>query len=55
MDEGARGAPRAVKTYITSPAIDLLTLYSERGEELPGTLRAVLLGNGTDIEWEVEL
>jgi hypothetical protein len=44
MDEGARGAPRAINTYIISPAIDVLSSYQERGESLPSKLTAVATG-----------
>jgi ATP-dependent Clp protease ATP-binding subunit ClpA len=44
MDQGARGAPRAVNTYIISPAIDILSPFQERGDPLPPRLKAVALG-----------
>jgi len=57
MDEGARGAPRAINQFIISPVIDLLSPYIERGDHLPAALRAVLLGtsdvDGARIELEV--
>jgi len=58
MDEGARGAPRAVNQYVISPIIDLLSPYAEHGEALPKALQAVLLGTpddvkGAKVEWEV--
>lgn len=61
MDQGARGAPRAVNTYIISPVIDLLAPIQERGDLLPSTITAVLLGvdgmiadGKCGITWEVE-
>ncbi len=59
MDEGARGAPRAVNQFIISPLIDLLSPFEERGEKLPRTVRGMLFGTpgdheGAKIEWEVE-
>jgi ATP-dependent Clp protease ATP-binding subunit ClpC len=44
MDQGARGVPRAVNTYIISPAIDILSPLQERGDPLPTRLVAVALG-----------
>lgn len=44
MDQGARGAPRAVNKYIVSPAIDLLSPFADRGDSLPPRLTAVALG-----------
>lgn len=44
MDQGARGAPRAINKYIISPAIDLLAPIAERGETLPSRVTAVTLG-----------
>jgi hypothetical protein len=44
MDEGARGAPRAVNTHIISQAIDILSPYHERGEPFPAKLSAVSMG-----------
>ncbi len=44
MDQGARGAPRAVNTYIIGPAIDILSPFQERGDPLPPRLFAVALG-----------
>lgn len=44
MDQGARGAPRAINTYIISPAIDLLSPFQERGDPLPPRIIAVALG-----------
>ena len=35
MDQGARGAPRAVNKYIVSKAIDLLAPIAETGDPLP--------------------
>lgn len=46
MDQGARGAPRAVNKYIVSPAIDILAPIAEKGESLPPMLTAVALGKG---------
>ncbi len=44
MEEGARGAPRAVNEHIVSPAIDILSDCEERGEMLPPGLIASVLG-----------
>jgi ATP-dependent Clp protease ATP-binding subunit ClpA len=44
MDQGARGAPRAVNTYIIGPAIDILSPFQERGDPLPPRLVAVARG-----------
>lgn len=33
LDEGARGAPRAINTFVTVPAIDLLTDFESKGED----------------------
>lgn len=46
MEQGARGAPRAVNKYITSPAIDILAPIKERGDRLPARMTAVSLGAG---------
>jgi len=61
MDQGARGAPRAVNTFIVGPAIDLLAPMAEKGEPLPPRLIAVALGKegvsadgGCGIHLEVE-
>ena len=61
MDEGARGAPRAVTVYVVSPVIDLLVPFQEREESLPSKVTAVLLGvagqsadGKCGISWEVE-
>ena len=61
MDQGARGAPRAVNTHVISPIIDILAPIQERGEPLPASITAVLLGkdgqsaDGTSsIHWETE-
>jgi ATP-dependent Clp protease ATP-binding subunit ClpA len=56
MEEGARGASRAINQFIVNPVIDLLSDV-QRGDQLPASLRAVLLGTsdiqGVRIEWEV--
>jgi ATP-dependent Clp protease ATP-binding subunit ClpA len=61
MDEGARGAPRAVTVHIVSPVIERLAPLLEQGKPLPSKITAVLLGkegksaDGTSgIKWEVE-
>lgn len=61
MDEGARGAPRAVTKHVVSPVIERLVPFQEQGERMPRTLIAVLLGKAghradeqSPIEWEVE-
>jgi ATP-dependent Clp protease ATP-binding subunit ClpC len=45
MDEGARGAPRAVNDYIVTPAIDLLSAYDkDSGTPEPTELNASMKG-----------
>ncbi len=46
MDQGARGAPRAVNKFIIGPAIAKLAPIAERGDTLPAKLTAVALGQG---------
>jgi ATP-dependent Clp protease ATP-binding subunit ClpA len=53
IEEGARGAPRAVNQYIISPVIDLLSEYEEKDEGLPAELIATRVGM-SDIELEVK-
>ena len=61
MDQGARGAPRAVNTHVISPIIDLLTPIRERGEPLPPKVTGLSLGvdgqtadGKSGIMWEIE-
>ena len=44
MDEDARGARRAVKKYIVSPAIDILAPLQNQGRPSPARLMAVVEG-----------
>ena len=57
MEEGARGAPRAVNQYVISPVIGLLSPYAERGDPLPASLQAVRMGaadiKGAKVVWEI--
>ena len=56
MEEGARGASRTIDQVIVNPIVDLLSDI-QRGDQLPASLRAVLLDSsdiqGVKIEWEV--
>lgn len=56
LDEGARGAPRAINEFIVTPAIDILTEEtSETGDDGPTHLMASTTGKNADTKIVLEV